>query len=62
MANNSIKAAFERLWQHVVAQVSSSKTEALNEAKSYTDTKVADLVNSAPETLDTLGELATAFA
>lgn len=25
------------------------------------DTKIADLVNSAPETLDTLGELATAF-
>lgn len=29
--------------------------------KEYTDTKVADLVNSAPETLDTLGELATAM-
>lgn len=29
--------------------------------KSYVDTKVADLVNSAPETLDTLGELATAL-
>lgn len=27
----------------------------------YVDTKVADLVNSAPETLDTLGELATAL-
>lgn len=27
----------------------------------YTDTKIADLVNSAPETLDTLGELATAL-
>ena len=34
----------------------------LTEAKTYTDTKVAALVNSAPETLDTLGELATAFA
>ena len=32
-----------------------------NELTSYTDTKIADLVNSAPETLDTLGELATAF-
>lgn len=29
--------------------------------KSYVDGKVADLVNSAPETLDTLGELATAI-
>ena len=28
---------------------------------SYVDTKVADLVNSAPETLDTLGELAAAL-
>lgn len=27
----------------------------------YVDTKVADLVNSAPETLDTLGEVATAI-
>jgi hypothetical protein len=27
----------------------------------YTDTKIAELVNSAPETLDTLGELATAL-
>ncbi len=34
----------------------------LTEAKEYTDTKIADLVNSAPETLDTLGELAEAFA
>ena len=29
--------------------------------ESYVDTKVADLVNSAPETLNTLGELATAI-
>ena len=29
--------------------------------KSYVDDKIADLVNSAPEALDTLGELATAF-
>lgn len=29
--------------------------------KSYVDTKVADLVNSAPETLDTLGEVAKAI-
>ena len=29
--------------------------------KSYVDEKIADLINSAPETLDTLGELAAAF-
>lgn len=34
---------------------------SLDEAKSYADTEIAALVNSAPETLDTLGELATAF-
>lgn len=41
-----------------------SKTElesATATAKSYTDTKVADLVNSAPTTLDTLGEIAEAL-
>ena len=36
-------------------------TTALNSTKEYTDIKIADLVNSAPETLDTLGELAEAF-
>jgi Phage tail fibre repeat len=34
---------------------------AENNAKSYTDTKIASLVNSAPGTLDTLQELATAL-
>ena len=29
--------------------------------KTYVDTKISDLVNSAPDTLDTLGELATAL-
>lgn len=33
----------------------------LDNAKTYADTAVAALVNSAPETLDTLGELAAAF-
>lgn len=41
--------------------VAGAANTALESAKSYTDTKVADLVNSAPETLDTLGELATAM-
>lgn len=34
---------------------------ALNTAKSYTDTSVANLINSAPTTLDTLGEIAAAM-
>ena len=45
----------------VGADVSGAAASALTEAKSYADIKVADLVNSAPETLDTLGELATAL-
>lgn len=35
--------------------------QALKDAKSYTDNKVAELVASAPETLDTLNELAEAL-
>lgn len=41
-----------------------TKTDAaskLAEAKTYADTKVANLVGTAPTTLDTLGELATAI-
>ena len=45
--------------------VSTAQQEALNnvlnESKGYTDTKVADLVGTAPETLDTLEELAQAM-
>ena len=37
-------------------------SQTLNLAKSYTDTKVADLIDSAPETLDTFKEIADAFA
>ena len=33
-----------------------------SEVKSYTDTEIAKLINSAPETLDTLGEIATAIS
>ena len=45
----------------VNADPAGSALESLIEAKSYADTAVAALVNSAPETLDTLGELAAAF-
>lgn len=41
--------------------VNTKTSEVLNESKTYTNQKVADLVNSAPETLDTLGELAVAI-
>lgn len=39
-----------------------SAASALESAKSYTDTKIADLINGAPSTLDTLGEIAAAMA
>ena len=75
MANSSIKSAFERMWQHIIAKLDKfiSKDELINyytkpeieqfhdELKNYVDDEVASLVNSAPETLDTLGELAAAF-
>lgn len=57
MANPSIFAAFERMWQHLVNKLGDQSTEL----RDYTDTRIADLVNSAPETLDTLGELAAAM-
>jgi hypothetical protein len=46
---NAVKTAYDRA------------VSAENNAKSYTDTKIADLVNSAPATLDTLNELAAAL-
>lgn len=39
----------------------SKATTAENNAKAYTDTKIADLLSSAPATLDTLNELAAAL-
>ena len=37
-------------------------TQTLNSAKGYTNTKIAELIDSAPETLDTFKEIADAFA
>lgn len=45
----------------VNSAISSSASSTLSSAKSYTDTKISDLINSAPTTLDTLGEIATAM-
>lgn len=45
----------------IQADAQSRADAALAEAKSYTDTKIANLVNSAPSTLDTLQELANAL-
>ena len=40
---------------------STTLTNTLTTAKSYTDVKIADLINSAPETMDTLKEIADAI-
>ena len=42
-------------------QMASQDNTTLQSANSYTDTKIADLVDTAPETLDTLGEVAKAI-
>ena len=51
--------------EHPVVEVPSKLSELENDVnyaqQAYVDTKVADLVNSAPETLDTIGEIAQAL-
>ena len=44
------------------ADESGSANTAYENAKSYTDTKIAELINGAPSTLDTLGEIADAMS
>lgn len=48
-------------YSDVGADASGSASNALASAKNYTDTKVANLVGSAPDTLNTLEELADAL-
>ena len=47
---------------HIIEEIKSAASQevasALTEANAYTDQKIADLIDSAPETLDTLKELA----
>ena len=46
---------------YIKEQVDSIASSTLSSANSYADTKVASIVNSAPATLDTLNELASAL-
>lgn len=46
----------------VGADASGSATQALTDAKGYTDQKIADLIDGAPETMDTLKEVSDAIA
>lgn len=46
----------------VGADESGSASKALTNAKAYTDASIANLINGAPTTLDTLGEIAAAMS
>lgn len=66
-ANVSVKglgsAAYTASTAYDAAGTAANKANtAESNAKSYTDTKIANLINGAPETLNTLGEIATAMA
>ena len=49
---------------HKIADETARKSveQAKTESKQYTDTKISQLINGAPTTLDTLGEIAAAMA
>ncbi len=51
-----------QLGAEVASRIQTAQTAAVASANSYTDAAIAGLVNSAPETLDTLKELADAIA
>ena len=48
--------------EQVGADTKGSAASALTDAKDYTDTSIANLINGAPTTLDTLSEIATAMS
>ena len=50
------------LYTTVTTDIATAKGQAVQEAEDYTDSAVANLVASAPATLDTLNELAAAIA
>lgn len=58
LKNKADKDHTHDLSDYETVQNSDSKLE---EAKNYTDTEIANLINSAPTTLDTLGEIAAAM-
>lgn len=59
---NKADATHTHIASEVGADEKGSAANALASAQSYTDNKIADLINSAPTTLDTLGEIAAAMA
>lgn len=60
-----LRAASEQLVQNLQQHISDSQAAHdayYQQSTGYTDQKIADLINGAPSTLDTLGEIATAMA
>lgn len=43
MANESIRVAFERMWQHTTSALNDKSSEALASAKEYTDNALSDI-------------------
>ncbi len=60
--NSAINTAITTEVSDRNSAIATAKNQAIADANSYTDGKVADLVDSAPELLDTLNELAAAIA
>lgn len=56
--NTTKDITLAQMGTYTSAQIDKVVSDSLTTAKSYTDTKVADLVNGAPDALDTLKELA----
>lgn len=65
VVTKALKNKADILHKHTAAEVGAdsigSAETALNDAKKYTDGKIADIINGAPSTLDTLSEIATAM-
>ena len=65
VVTKALKNKADILHKHTAVEVGAdsigSAETALNDAKEYTDGKIADIINGAPSTLDTLSEIATAM-
>lgn len=61
LSNSSENPVQNKVIASKIDELSSEMTAAGNAQKQYTDTKIGDLINGAPETLDTLKEVADAI-
>lgn len=62
VADIADKSTIPTTAEQIGADPSGSAATALTNAKAYTDTKISDLIGGAPETLDTLKEVADAIS